>query len=411
MIIYNYAITEFDVQRDLLLSELSRRGYSDATILGYKEYLNCVKKYFQQKQKSIFTNEDTSEFLKNYCDDHKLSEDSIRKCRAIIRRFDSQCEGSEWIQTIGFRKNTVNIPECYISIINRYLDNCLDTGNKPITVNRKRQYTEEFVSRLNELGCNSLQDMTPSNVLKACTAFDFTGSWPFISQFLSYLFNEGIIERDLSTFVPKHKRCQKLPSIYSMEEISKAENTISKSSPNGIRDLAIMMLASRCGLRCGDIVLLKIDSISMDTGLLSITQQKTEEPLSMILPAQVVNIIRNYISDHRPDSSEKALFLSSLPPFSALTPAAVYRVVSNAFKQAGVNTVGKKKGPHTLRASMASSMVNDDVPYDAVRRILGHRNPQTIKHYASIHVEKLREYSLTPPKASGNFLAILKGGN
>jgi hypothetical protein len=58
MIIYNYAITEFDVQRDLLLSELSRRGYSDATILGYKEYLNCVKKYFQQKQKSIFTNED-----------------------------------------------------------------------------------------------------------------------------------------------------------------------------------------------------------------------------------------------------------------------------------------------------------------------------------------------------------------
>ena len=139
------------------------------------------------------------------------------------------------------------------------------------------------------MGCNSLQDMTPSNVLKACTAFDFTGSWPFISQFLSYLFNEGIIERDLSTFVPKHKRCQKLPSIYSMEEISKAENTISKSSPNGIRDLAIMMLASRCGLRCGDIVLLKIDSISMDTGLLSITQQKTEEPLSMILPAQVLN--------------------------------------------------------------------------------------------------------------------------
>jgi integrase len=196
-----------------------------------------------------------------------------------------------------------------------------------------------------------------------------------------------------------------------MEEISKAENTISKSSPNGIRDLAIMMLASRCGLRCGDIVLLKIDSISMDTGLLSITQQKTEEPLSMVLPTQVLNTIRNYISDDRPDSPEKALFLSSLPPFSALTPAVVYRVVSNAFKQAGVNTEGKKKGPHTLRASMASSMVNDDVPYDAVRRILGHRNPQTIKHYASIHVEKLREYSLTPPKASGNFLAILKGGN
>lgn len=411
MIIYNYDIAEFDIQRDLLLSELRSRGYSDVTILGYKEYLNCAKKYFQEKQKRIFTNEDTSEFLKNYCDDHKLSEDSKRKCRAIIRRFNSQCEGSEWIQTVGFRKNIVNVPECYIPIISRYLDNCLDTGNKPITVNRKRQYSEEFVSKLNELGCNLPQNMTPSNVLKACTAFDFTGSWPFISQFLSYLFNEGIIERDLSTFVPKHKRCQKLPSIYSTDEIKNAENTISKASSNGKRDLAMMMLASRCGLRCGDIVLLKIYNISMDTGLLNITQQKTEEPLSMVLPAQVLNAIKSYISDARPDSFEKALFLSSLPPFGALTPAAVYRIVSKSFKQAGVSTEGKKKGPHTLRASMASSMVNDDVPYDAVRRILGHSNPQTIKHYASIHVEKLREYALTPPKASGNFLVILKGGN
>ena len=410
MIIYSYDIAEFDVQRDMLLSELSCRGYSSVTILGYKEYLNCVKKYFQQKQRSIFTNEDTSEFLKNYCDEHKLAEDSKRKCRAIIRRFDSQCEGSEWIQTVGFRKNAVVIPECYTPITSRYLDNCLDIGNKPITVSRKRQYSEEFVSKLNELGCSSPQDMTPSNVLKACIAFDFTGSWPFISQFLSYLFNEGIIERDLSTFVPKHKRCQKLPSIYSTEEITKAENTIAKSSTNGIRDLAMMMLASRCGLRCGDIVLLKTDSISMDTGMLNITQQKTEEPLCMVLPAQVLNTIKSYISDARPDSSERALFLSSRPPFSALTPAAVYRIVSKAFKQAEINTEGKKKGPHTLRASMASSMVNDDIPYDAVRRILGHSNPQTIKHYASVHVEKLREYALTPPKAGGNFLAILKGG-
>ena len=56
----------------------------------------------------------------------------------------------------------------------------------------------------------------------------------------------------------------------------------------------------------------------------------------------------------------------------------------------------RKSGPHALRASLASSMVNDDINYETVRKVLGHSSNNAIKHYARIDTERLRRYSLTP---------------
>ena len=73
-------------------------------------------------------------------------------------------------------------------------------------------------------------------------------------------------------------------------------------------------------------------------------------------------------------------------------------------------TVGnRKKGPHALRSSLASSMVNNDISYETVRKILGHSSNNAIKHYAKIDIEKLRQYCLEPPQISGKFKAFLNG--
>lgn len=66
----------------------------------------------------------------------------------------------------------------------------------------------------------------------------------------------------------------------------------------------------------------------------------------------------------------------------------------------------RKHGPHALRSSLASSMINNETPYETVRKILGH---SSIKHYAKIDVEKLRKYSLEPPTPTGEFLNFLYG--
>lgn len=80
------------------------------------------------------------------------------------------------------------------------------------------------------------------------------------------------------------------------------------------------------------------------------------------------------------------------------------------FKKADIDISGKKHGPHTFRSSMASSMVNNDIPYDVIRSILGHAHPDAVKHYAKLDIERLRECAIEVPEPSGIFKDFLSRG-
>jgi len=58
----------------------------------------------------------------------------------------------------------------------------------------------------------------------------------------------------------------------------------------------------------------------------------------------------------------------------------------------------------------ASALVNDTIPYEAVRKILGHSDPNVIKHYAKLNVEMLRQCTIEVPEPSGKFKEFLQGG-
>jgi hypothetical protein len=58
---------------------------------------------------------------------------------------------------------------------------------------------------------------------------------------------------------------------------------------------------------------------------------------------------------------------------------------------------------------MASSMINGSVPYEVVRKALGHADSKAIKHYAKIDIENLRFYSIDTPPPTGAFAMFLQG--
>lgn len=65
---------------------------------------------------------------------------------------------------------------------------------------------------------------------------------------------------------------------------------------------------------------------------------------------------------------------------------------------------------HSLRASLASSMVNDGISYETVRKVLGHDSPNAIRHYARLDIQMLRHCALACPAPSGTLHQFLKGG-
>jgi len=176
----------------------------------------------------------------------------------------------------------------------------------------------------------------------------------------------------------------------------------------GKRDYAMILLASRMGMRSGDIVNLKIQDVSGNKNELNIIQKKTGNPLHLPIVEDVRNAIDNYLAV-RPNTDVEELFLNIYAPFKAVTTSTIRNALRNYISASGVDSGQRKRGPHVLRSSLASSMVNDTIPYEAVRKVLGHSSNNAIKHYARIDIEKLRQYSLIPPEPTGRFLDFLNG--
>jgi len=169
-------------------------------------------------------------------------------------------------------------------------------------------------------------------------------------------------------------------------------------------------LATRLGMRSGDIAKLSLDELDFEHEAICLIQQKNGEILHLPMLLEVREALTDYINNARPRVASNTVFLCHKAPYQGITTSVLRFETSKYFGLAGINISGKKHGPHTFRSSLASSMVNDDVPYEAVRTILGHSDPDAIKHYAKLDIEKLRECAIGVPKPSGSFKTFLDGG-
>ena len=132
-------------------------------------------------------------------------------------------------------------------------------------------------------------------------------------------------------------------------------------------------------------------------------------PLTLQMPYEVVNAISMHLENDKYSLEDGYVFHSMKAPYGRITTSIIRHVINKCFVAANVNTAGKKHGPHAFRSSLASSMVNDNVSYEVVRRILGHSNPDVIKHYAKADIENLRMCSIDPPSPTGIFREYLSG--
>ena len=163
-------------------------------------------------------------------------------------------------------------------------------------------------------------------------------------------------------------------------------------------------------MRSGDIVKLSLGELDFEHNKIDFIQQKTGDVLHLPMLPVVKKALVNYIKYARPKAVGNTVFLRNNAPFQEITTSVLRFETTRYFKMAGIDISGKKHGPHTFRSSLASSMVNDDIPYDAVKKILGHNDPNAIKHYVKLDIEKLRKFAIEVPKPSGSFKIFLDGG-
>lgn len=268
-----------------------------------------------------------------------------------------------------------------------------------------------FCSNVSTVGCQSFEALDIQMVSRAILMEKNHEYWPCIKDLLLYLTVSGITTSDFSTIVPRSHRKIKIPSTYSTEEISRLENSVDRTVSLGKRNYAIILLASRLGIRAGDIAGLHISDLDFENERIRFVQRKTGNPTDLPMIPEIKEALQDYLSTERPSSQLNLVFLSSFAPYGEISYSVVSFIVKKHMKLAGIDTFGKRHGPHSLRSSLATSMVNDGIDYDSVRKVLGHEGPNAIKHYAKLDIERLRFCALKSPEETGTFKEFLEGGD
>lgn len=282
-----------------------------------------------------------------------------------------------------------------------------------VTIKDYRLYLSEFLMHLNERNVKHVSAITEKDILT------FVSSHPTnkvnIVSALRVLFRfwreEHIVDDRFEELFDTYKthKPERIPSYFAANEVMRIEQSVSRNSANGKRNYAMLLLASRLGLRASDIANLQFSDIDWDKNMITLTMQKTKKVIELPLLADVGNAIIDYLRHGRPKSDSQNVFLSGNAPYVAATKNMVCAAINGIILRSGVDTSGKHHGPHSLRHSLASAMLNGGSMMPVISESLGHRSTQTTLAYLKIDIRSLQKCALPVPEIADCFY-MQRGG-
>lgn len=396
--------TDFWTLSEAVIAELKGMEYTDSTLASYSWVYARLGSFMKDRSIKAYSSAVGEAFIAEY---YPCNTRRRRRVLTIIKRLDDYLNNTPYRYHPTIK--TPDVPLAFAGLLDDYQEYCISIGNRFKTVDKKKYFCLMFLHFLTDIDCNDISNITAEIVAKSCLIYANKEGYAFLRQFLRYLFENGLITKDYSAVVPHFKRRQVVPSVFTPEEIKKIEETITPDTPIGKRNFAILLLVTRMGLRSGDIVELKLSTIDFLSRHIDLVQQKTGEPLSVFIPDDVCFALKEHIESAGSRLSDGYVFHSMKAPYERLTSSIVCQIVMECIASSGIDVKGRKHGPHALRSSLASNLVSEGTSYDTVRKILGHTDPNAVKHYVKTDIERLRKCALDPPEPTGIFLDLLCG--
>ena len=280
-----------------------------------------------------------------------------------------------------------------------------------ITVEHHRRLLSYFTVSMETQGKVDLSQITEDDVLSFLDVPESKQArFSAMKQFYRYVGKHYPGKPDYSYvfefthFVPTRK----LPSAYSLDEIRIVEESIDRSSAIGKRTYAMFLLASRLGLRISDITNLRFDNIDWDQSTIKLSQVKTGKPIELPLLAPVGEAIISYLRV-RPDCDLDYVFVTHTPPLSMMNRSGASKLISNAITGSGIDGAGRKHGPHSLRSSLATRMLEEGTDLPVISDSLGHGGNDITMEYLRIDIGAIRRCMLEVPPVTDSFYGQQNG--
>lgn len=217
-----------------------------------------------------------------------------------------------------------------------------------------------------------------------------------IGGYLKYRQMSGDEVTKLLQAIPRaaHWRLASLPETLSPTQIDALLASFDANLPSRRRAYAMVRCVTDLGLRCAEVVKLRIEDIDWRNGTVRIARSKTHFTDSLPLPMATGEAIADYLKHERPETASRAIFVRHVAPYDRPVQTGVAkRAVIAAFRRCGWN----RCDPHVLRHSVASRLLREGTPMKHIADILRHRSLDTSKIYTKIDFDRLSAVALPWP--------------
>lgn len=276
-------------------------------------------------------------------------------------------------------------------------------GLKGSTVAKWTGYAHRFLSFLHDRGLGSVAGLSAADVSdflawvsERHAASGMAGELSMLRALLGHTDLAGITDR-AAAWVPRGRHAAPSPvAPLSDEEVAAVIASIDNTTPLGKRDLAIIMLAARAGIRSSEIVALRLSDIDWDAGAVSVRRPKTGTVGRLPMDGQLADAIADYVLNGRPGSPSEEVFLVHRAPFGPFSHGhSLHAVARRRYDAAGV---AGRAGLHRLRHTAATGLLRSGAAPDEIAAVLGHAKIENAMRYAAIEAEGLRACCLDLPE-------------
>lgn len=208
-----------------------------------------------------------------------------------------------------------------------------------------------------------------------------------LRSLLRFLFVRQLTPRLLTTAIPPVAgwRDTGIPKALPAGHVQQLLDRCDRSDPVQVRDFAILMLVARLGLRSIEVARMQLDDIDWRSGRIILHGKGSRED-AMPLPNEVGAALADYLTDARPPTALRSVFISCKAPRRAIRADLVSDVTRRACDRAGLPRVGA----HRLRHTLATEMLQRGVKLADIGQVLRHRDLATTALYAKVDLATLR---------------------
>jgi integrase/recombinase XerD len=217
-----------------------------------------------------------------------------------------------------------------------------------------------------------------------------------LKGFFRFLLARRYISCDPSQLIDSPKLPKKIPNYLEADEVERLLAAVDASTPEGIRNSAMLELIYASGLRVSELVRVEIDRVDLEMGCVTVRGKGSKErvvPMGLAASRAIIN----YLETARPRLLQArrcdALFVTRRG--GPMTRQAFWKIVKKTADRAGIV---KEISPHTLRHSFATHLVQNEADLRSVQIMLGHADISTTEIYTHVaqHRLKLLHTSIHP---------------